>query len=134
MRTLFFRGGLVVGLVLSAVGPGCSRAEPNKPDVGKVGGTVLVYEVPKGADGKPGRPIAEWVTTIRRRIDPADVGPYTVRAAGATGFEVAIPRTGARKADEESVKEVKLLLTDGPDTGPPLGLRLALEKAVEPKK
>lgn len=134
MPTLFFRGVLVVGLVLSAAGPGCSRAEPNKPDVAKVGGTVLVYEVPKGADGKPGRPIEEWVTTIRRRIDPAEVGASTVRAAGATGFEVVIPRTGDQKADEESVKEVKSLLTDGPDTGPPLGLRLTEEKAVEPKK
>lgn len=92
-----------------------------------------MYDVPKGADGQPGRPIAEWVTMIGRRIDPADVGPYTVRAAGATGFEVVIPRVRDRKAEEESVKEVKLLLTDSPTSGPPLDLKLVQEKAVEPK-
>ena len=133
MTAVISRSTIAVGLILLLAAPGCSRTGTDSPDISQVGGTVLVYEVPKGADGKPGRPIAEWVTAIKRRIDPAEVGTYTVRVAGASGFEIAVPRGIDRKTDEENINEVKQLLTDGPDTGPRLGLRLVQEKAVEPK-
>lgn len=133
MLSNFAQGVLVAGVALLAFATGCRGPGPDRPDISRVGGTLLVYEVPEADAGKPGRSVAELVMVVRMMIDPTDLRPYTVRAVEASRIEVAIPRSRDPKGDEEQVKDLKMLLTDGPDDVPRLGLRLVQEKTVEPK-
>jgi hypothetical protein len=114
---------LVIWLLL--VVASCGRTGRPGLDLNALGGTVLVYEVRRGASD---RTVAELATLIRRRIDPADIVPITVRVVGEYGIEIAIIREGDRKAELERVEEVKKLVA-----ADPLGLTLAWENTVEPK-
>jgi hypothetical protein len=83
-----------------------------RPDIAKVGGTVLVYEVDpsRWPDGQPPpdydpRKLAEG---IKQRLDPADLYGMTVRPAADNRVEITLPRSGGDPA--ERVAKVKQLM------------------------
>jgi hypothetical protein len=72
--------------------------------------------------------VHELEMVIRRRVDPADVLPITVRVVGESGIEIAVIRDRDREAEHERVEEVKKLIA-----ADPLGLTLTRETTVEPE-
>ena len=100
MLSNFAQGVLVAGVALLAFATGCRGPGPDRPDISRVGGTLLVYEAPEADAGKPGRSVAELVMVVRMMIDPTDLRPYTVRESRRAGsrspFRVSRDRRGTR--------------------------------------
>ncbi len=75
-----------------------------KPDVNKVGGTILVYEVDDATLPPDFQPEA-MTAALERRLDALDV---TVRRDGDNRFEIQIPR---RQSDHDAdVADTKTLV------------------------
>jgi preprotein translocase subunit SecD len=106
-------GKVILGLLMVAVVLGGGAAayiyfSRGKPDIRKVGGTILVYEVDETtvpADYQSG----PMVAAVQRRLDAAGFGYATVLAANDKRIEIQVPR---RNVDPEvNLDTVKKLIS-----------------------
>jgi len=121
------RASLLVICLLLAVAS-CVRPGRSLPGIDTAGGTILVYEVRRGENDKTDKTIGELARVIRRRIDPNETAPITVRSVAESGIEIVVIREGDQNAEQHRVDQVKKLIE-----AEPLGLVLTRENAVEPK-
>jgi SecD/SecF fusion protein len=80
-----------------------------KLGVDLVGGTILVYEVDDPNKLPEGYKPEELVSSLKRRIDPADLYNVTIRAVGKTRVEIILPTGGAHQAKAEEAAWQQLL-------------------------
>jgi preprotein translocase subunit SecD len=112
LRKIVLGLALVALLVVAAVFGWRLYRQWTRPDMAKVGGTVLVYEVdesrwPEGK--KPESYSAEQLAAkLKQRIDPADLYGVTVRPLNDTRVEISLPRRDGDHA--EQVQQVKELI------------------------
>ena len=100
---------LLAVLVLAGLGAGgvyLYRALRPRPDMRKLGGTMLVFEVDEDDERAANFQSEELAPALKRRLDPSDVKGITVRLLSPTRVEVGIPRT---EGHDEHVRWVKSL-------------------------
>jgi preprotein translocase subunit SecD len=120
---------LVVLVLLLAIGGGLGWQfyQGVQPDLGAVGGTVLVYKVDPDAKGQGGghADAAAIAEALRRRFVFAGLRHVQAHATGADEVEIRIPRVGDHDADVQSIKETvaavgqlefRMLANSGDDT------------------
>jgi SecD/SecF fusion protein len=98
-------------LVLAGLGAGgvyLYRALRPRPDMRKLGGTLLVFEVDEDDERAANFQSEELAPVLKRRLDPSDVKGITVRLLSPTRVEVGVPRT---EGHDEHVRWVKSLAT-----------------------
>lgn len=102
---------LLAVLVVAGLGAGgvylyrALRPRP-QPDIRKLGGTLLVFEVDEDDERAATFQPEELAATLKRRLDPNDVKGIAVRLLRPTRIEITIPRT---EGHDEQVRQVKAL-------------------------
>jgi len=103
---------ITLGLLIIALATGLGGywyyryASRLKPDIAKVGGTVLVYELDE-TSLPPNYQADEMTAALQRRFDSSDAFHVTVRAAGDKRFELVVPRRkGNHQEDLNLVKDL----------------------------
>ena len=69
-----------------------------KLGVDLVGGTRLIYEIDPSRTLPESFKIEQLVTSLKKRIDPADLYNITIRPAGERRVEIVLPTGGAHQA------------------------------------
>ena len=100
---------LLVILVASGLVLGWYVMYGQQPDIGKLGGTILVYEVDQESSSPDSREQQRFTAImLKRRIDPADIYSVTVRMPSPTRVEIIIVGTGEKH--DEHVHHIKDIL------------------------
>jgi hypothetical protein len=104
LRRLVLGVALVAALVVAIIFGWRAYRQWTRPDIARVGGTVLVYEVDTSrlpndvlpADFDMGR----LVTALQHRLDPAEVNGVVVRSVGEQRVEISLPRRSDHHAED----------------------------------
>jgi preprotein translocase subunit SecD len=100
---------LLAGLVVAGLGAGglyLYRAKRPRPDIHKLGGTLLVFEVDEDNDRLPSYQPEDLVAALKRRLDLSGRKGITVRLLSPTRVEVGVPRS---EEHAEYLRQVKSL-------------------------
>ena len=113
---------ILIGLALTVLAAGAAvycwqhfrfQHRPTPPNIHKVGGTILVYEVDTARfpDGVPPANFSmdHLAETLRRRIDPTGEAGVAVRPVGDLRIEISVPRHD--KDHKDDLDRVRNLIT-----------------------